>query len=98
MLPGEFGQIVTLANNLLLQTPERSQAFSVDHGHVDVEDAEQGVGDILGPSCFAVRRPGHADSYAHLVEAELSLEYRAQNAGYARKLGDETRLGPPHHP
>ena len=76
--PCEDRLVGDVAQDLLLQTDKRPlPTFSVDCGHLDVEDAEEGVSSVLLPRRLTGRRPRHAmrdrDIGEALVEGEDCL-------------------------
>lgn len=66
--PTEDGEIVSPFDDLILETPEGLGSLAVEHGHADVEQAEQAVGPVLDPSGSSARCPRHALSHGEVAQ------------------------------
>lgn len=68
-------------------------ALAVDHGEVDVEDAEQTVRDIFGAGGLPVCGPGHAVCDGYLADGGMACEDVGWDAGDGFELDDKTVFG-----
>ena len=78
MYPSEEGRFERRLHNFLLKAYERLESFAVDRGHVDVEEAQQGVRLVLEASRVPFGCPCHA-----LCDAVKGVVHLAgQDAGW----------------
>lgn len=68
-VPREDGEVAGLSKDLLLETPERALALSVQQLHHHAEDAHEAVSDVFDAAGVAVGCPGHA--LRHVASFEL---------------------------
>ena len=95
--PGEERLVVNQLGYLTLEANERVRlSFSIQKGHVDVEEPHQGVRQVFGTRCASIRGPGHA-----LGDAPLALILQAREVRLsqdrpmdARDLLDRRRILP----
>lgn len=84
--------VVVVLDDLLLEAEEGVGSLAVHQGHVDAEDAEQGVCTVLQPCGFPSRRPAHALGDGVGVWGAASLESLGRDAGDAADLGEDGRV------
>lgn len=81
--------IISALDNFFLQSRKSAMAFSVQEGHVDLEQTHKAICGILEPRCLAARRPFHASCNAELGGIHSAVEHLDFNpSDLAEDLGE----------